>query len=78
LRFSKYDNTSDPLVWLQRCDQFFRAARTPEEKVWYAAFYLDDDAQQWYFRLECNQWDRFVDLVSRRLGPRSATTRLVS
>jgi hypothetical protein len=74
LRFPKYDGASDPLAWLHRCDQFFQAARTPEDdKVWYAAFYLDGDAQQWYFRLERNQgvptWDRFVDLVSRRFGP---------
>jgi hypothetical protein len=56
LRFPKYDGASDPLAWLHRYDQFFRAARTPEEEeVWYAAFYLDGDAQQWYYRLERNQ-----------------------
>jgi hypothetical protein len=55
LRFPKYDGASDPLAWLHRCDQFFRVACTSEEeKVWYAAFYLDGDAQQWYFRLERN------------------------
>jgi hypothetical protein len=74
LRFPTYDGGTDPLAWLHKCDQFFRAARTPdEEKTWYAAYYLEGDAQQWYFRLECNQgaptWDRFVDLVSRRFGP---------
>jgi hypothetical protein len=74
LRFPKYDSIADPLAWLHRCDQFFWATRTlEEEKVWYVAFYLDGDAQQWYFRLERNQgvptWDRFVDLVSRRFGP---------
>jgi hypothetical protein len=25
LRFPKYDGTEDPLPWLNRCDQFFRA-----------------------------------------------------
>jgi hypothetical protein len=45
--------------------------RTPdEEKTWYASYYLEGDAQQWYFRLERNQgvptWEHFVDLVSRR------------
>jgi hypothetical protein len=74
LRFPKYDGASDPLAWLHRCDQFFRAAKTlEEEKVWYAAFHLKDDAQQWYYRVELNQgvptWERFVDLVSRRFGP---------
>jgi hypothetical protein len=74
LRFPKFDGATDPLAWLHRCDQFFRAARTPEEeKVWYSAFYLEGDAQQWYYRLERNQgvptWERFVGLVSRRFGP---------
>jgi hypothetical protein len=56
LRFPKFDGSSDPLAWLHRCDQFFRASRTPkEDKVWYATFYMDGDAQQWYFRLERNQ-----------------------
>jgi hypothetical protein len=49
-------------------------ARTQEEeKVWYAAFYLDGDAQQWYFRLERNHgvqtWERFINLVNRRFVP---------
>jgi hypothetical protein len=34
LCFPKYDGSGDPLPWLHRCDQFFRAARTAEvEKV---------------------------------------------
>jgi hypothetical protein len=74
LRFPKYDGSTDPLAWLHRCDQFFRASRTPEEdRVWLAAFYMDGDAQAWYFRLERNQgvpsWERFSDLLARRFGP---------
>jgi hypothetical protein len=46
LRFPKYDGSGDPLPWLHRCDQFFRAARTTEvEKVWLAAFYMEGIAQ---------------------------------
>jgi hypothetical protein len=73
LRFPKFDGSTDPLAWLHRCEQFFQAQRTPEdEKVWLASFYMDGDAQQWYFRVERNQgvpsWARFTDLVSRRFG----------
>ncbi|KAG8083732.1 hypothetical protein GUJ93_ZPchr0016g2495 [Zizania palustris] len=32
LRFPKYDGTEDPLPWLNRCDQFFRATRTPDKR----------------------------------------------
>jgi hypothetical protein len=69
LRFPKFNGTSDPIARLHRCDQFFRAARTAEdEKVWLASFYMDDAAQQWYYRLEHNQgvptWTRFVELVN--------------
>jgi hypothetical protein len=61
--------------------QFFWAARTPkEEMVWYASFYLDGDAQQWYFRLVRNQgvptWDRLVDLVSCRSPPSARSNPL--
>jgi hypothetical protein len=56
LHFPKYDGTEDPLPWLNRCDQFFRATRTPDnEKVLLAAFYMQGVAQQWYYRLERNQ-----------------------
>ncbi|KAK3142570.1 hypothetical protein QOZ80_4BG0348290 [Eleusine coracana subsp. coracana] len=45
LWFPKYDRAADPLAWLHCYDQFFWASRTSEdEKVWYAAFYLDGDA----------------------------------
>jgi hypothetical protein len=41
LRFPKYDGSKNPLPWLHHCEQFFRAARTPEAKnVWLASFYM--------------------------------------
>jgi hypothetical protein len=56
LRFPKYDSSNDPLPWLHRCEQFFRATHTLEtEKVWLASFYMQGGAQQWYYRLEWNQ-----------------------
>ena len=80
LRFPKYDGSEDPLLWLHRCEQFFRAANTPEaEKVLLAAFYMQGAAQQWYYMQERNQavptWPRFTELTNQRFGPppRAAT-----
>jgi len=74
LRFPEYNGKEDPAPWLHKCEQFFRAYRTPEtDKVWTASFYMSDTAQRWYYRLERNRgiptWPDFVDLVSRRFGP---------
>jgi hypothetical protein len=79
LRFPKYDGTEDPLPWLNRCDQFFRATRTPDnEKVLLAAFYEHGVTQQWYYRLERNQgtptWACFTELANQCFGPRHAAT----
>jgi hypothetical protein len=36
----------DPLPWLNRCERYFHARRTPEHRsITYASFYLTDDAQ---------------------------------
>jgi small-conductance mechanosensitive channel len=46
LEFSKFDDTSDPLLWLNHCERYFLVRRTPEhQRVAFAAFYLLDDAQ---------------------------------
>jgi len=70
LRFAKYDGTDDPIGWIHKCEQFFRAHRTPEdEKVLTASYYMEGTAQQWYYRLERNRgvptWPQFVDFVNR-------------
>jgi len=74
LRFPKYDGGDDPITWLHKGEQFFRACGTPEHlKVPTASFYLDGAAAQWYYRLEKNQgvpsWTQFVDGINRRFGP---------
>jgi len=56
LVFPVYNGLEDPLPWLNRCEQFFRAQQTPNDgKVWLASFYMTGDAQQWYYRLEKNR-----------------------
>jgi hypothetical protein len=65
MKFPKYDGMGDPLPWLNRCECYFRMRRTlKNRRVAYASFYLTDDVQLWYHRLELNAgpplWPRFV------------------
>jgi hypothetical protein len=73
LEFSKFDGTSDPLPWLNRCERYFLVRRTPEhQRVAFAAFYPLDDAQLWFHRLELNDgrtWPQFIQLVNALFGP---------
>jgi hypothetical protein len=47
LCFPKYDGSEDPLSWIHKGEQFFRAHGTPEDqKVWTASFYLQGAASQ--------------------------------
>jgi hypothetical protein len=74
MEFPKFDGMGNPLPWLNRCEWYFRVRRTPEHwRVAYAFFYLTNDAQLWYHRLELNAnpppWPCFVQLVSKRFGP---------
>jgi hypothetical protein len=54
MEFPKFDGVGDPLSWLNRCERFFYVRRTPDDKVAFAAFYLLDDAQLWFHRMELN------------------------
>lgn len=74
LSFPMFDGKEDPLGWLNRCEQFFRAQRTRDaDKVWLASFHMTSVAQQWLFKLERDSgdisWPLFKDLCSQRFGP---------
>jgi hypothetical protein len=73
IEFPKFNGTTDPLPWLNRCERYFHIHGTPEHhRVHYASFYPLDDAQLWYHRLELNRgpptWDQFVRLINKRFG----------
>jgi hypothetical protein len=74
LLFPTYDGTEDPLPWLNRCEQFFRIQSTEEAgKVFLTAFYMTDDAAQWYALIKRNHgtpdWAAFIELVNQRFRP---------
>jgi hypothetical protein len=73
LWFPRYDGSADPVTWLHKAEQFFRADRTADdERVWLASFYMEGAAQDWYYHLEQNHsaptWPEFVDKVQPAFG----------
>jgi hypothetical protein len=72
--FPKFDGSGDPMPWLNCCERYFRLCGTPENRhMQVASFYLLDDTQVWYHRIELNDgpllWPRFVQLINTRFGP---------
>jgi hypothetical protein len=51
--FATYDGTTDPLNWLNQCEQFFRGQHTlVSDRTWLASYHLRGAAQTWYYSLE--------------------------
>ena len=46
LEFPRYDGKSDPMLFINKCESYFRQQRTlAEERVWMASYNLEDVAQ---------------------------------
>ena len=72
--FPRYDGTTDPMLFLNKCEAYFRQHRTmAEERVWIASYHLDGIAQLWFTQLQDDDgtptWGRFKDLLDLRFGP---------
>jgi hypothetical protein len=81
LSFPTFNGREDPLGWLNRCEQFFRAQRTGEgDKVGLASFHMTGAAQYWYFMLERDagvvSWPHFKALCQQRFGPAMGVNHL--
>jgi hypothetical protein len=72
--FPRFDGTIDPMIFLNKCEAYFRQHRTmAEERVRMASYHLDEVAQLWYIQLQDDEgtpsWGHFKDLLSLRFGP---------
>jgi len=72
--FPRFDDTTDPLLFVNKCESYFRQHRTMvEERVWMASYDMDDVAQLWYTQLQEDEgtptWGRFKELLHLRFGP---------
>ncbi|OIT36537.1 putative mitochondrial protein, partial [Nicotiana attenuata] len=74
LDFPTFDGSTNPLIWLHRCEKFFSNQHTQEEdKVGLAAFHMLGEAQLWYHQLEIENpsmsWVELKDCCTLRFGP---------
>ena len=72
--FPRFDGSVDPMLFINKCESYFRHHRTlGEERVRMASYHLDDVAQLWYSQLEeddgAPSWGRFKDFLNERFGP---------
>jgi hypothetical protein len=52
LDFPRYDSKTDPMLFINKCESYFRQQRTSaEERVWMASYNLEVVAQFWYIQL---------------------------
>jgi hypothetical protein len=71
--FPRYDGTTDPRLFLNKCESYFQQQRTmAEERVWMASYNLNGAAQEWFIQLQEDEgtppWGRFKDLLDLRFG----------
>jgi hypothetical protein len=74
LDFPRYDGKTDPMLFINKCESYFRQQRTmTEERVWMASYNLEDVAQLWYIQLQEDEgtppWGHFKELLHLRFGP---------
>jgi hypothetical protein len=72
--FPRYDGTTDPMLFLNKCDAYFLQHRTTvDEKVRIASYHLDEVAQLWFTQVQEDDgtpnWAHFKELLNVRFGP---------
>jgi hypothetical protein len=72
--FPKFDDKTDPLAFLNRCESFFHQQRiAAKEQVWMASYNLEGDAQMWYIQVRTDEgtlsWRWFSELLNLQFGP---------
>jgi hypothetical protein len=72
--FPRYDGKTDPMLFFNKCESYFRQQRTmTEERVRMASYNLEDVMQLWYIQLQEDKgtppWGRFKELLHLRFGP---------
>jgi hypothetical protein len=73
--------SSNPLLTLNQCEQFFRGQRTlVTDRTWLALYHLKGAAQTWYYALEQDDGmptrERFKEVCTLRFRPPVHGTRL--
>ena len=75
LDFPRFDGKSNPMLFINKCESYFRQQRImAEERVWMASYNLEDVAQLWYMQLQEDEhgtptWERFKEMLNLRFGP---------
>ena len=72
--FPHFDGTTDPMLFLNKCEAYFQQHCTmAEERVCMASYHLDDAAHLWFLQLPNDEgtptWGNFKDLLNLRFGP---------